>query len=284
MQKKKIIIYIAGIVLLMLLVLFIWKYCFKEKNQEVEPIILQYGNTIQDLPLKNKDGETVDQISLEHEVNLVIYLSDTCKSCMDVMETLKEIRSIFGEEELGYAYVYVNRIPANIGEKYAVPREECYSLDQQMLIATSLPTFYIVDREGKIEYITIDLSLAIEKLVNMELVDKETLMKRADCYLLENYFDSTISKDKLVYFEMEGCQDCEAANEVIDTAEIQERYEILRIYTYMTDNSELFIDRYELYKIVYGLDWYPSFRVLRGNESELIGEVSIEELRNILLE
>ncbi|MCM1538595.1 MAG: thioredoxin family protein [bacterium] len=254
----------------------------QEQSVLVESFYLENGDHVSTLPVINAEGVNLSGLPIEKSMNLVVYLSDSCGGCLSSMGTLRDMMGVFGEEEMGYAYLYSNSVPRNLEEKYGISREFCYCLGENLMLATSLPTFYLVDGDGIVIFSTDKLELVIQKLLAMEIMPQEKLIEQADAYLLERYFTES-DRSKIIYFAMKGCGDCEAADELIDTTAAQERYEMVRIYKDRTEEDGEIGDDFGLFREVYGIVWYPSFEILRGAEREFVGEVSLEELESILM-
>ena len=104
-------------------------------------------------------------------------------------------------------------------------------------------------------------------------------MQMADNYLKEKYQSG--EKPLLVYFAMDGCSDCEAANPIIEGEKIQDKYQVVTIYREKDKGKEI-IDTYSLLKRVYEITWYPSFVIL-DKETRIIGETPLQELETLLL-
>lgn len=249
----------------------------------LESIYLENGDHVSILPVVDTGGKNLSGPPIEKEMNLLVYLSDSCGGCLGSMDTLRDLMGVFGTDEIGYAYLYSNSVPRNLEEKYGISREYCYCLDENLMLATSLPTFYLVDGEGTVVFRTDKLELIIQKLIALEIVPQEKLVEQADAYLLERYFQAESDKQQIIYFAMKGCGDCEAADEVIDSEEVGERYDVVRIYRDKTEEEGEAGDDFGLFREVYGISWYPSFEILRGSEREFVGEVSLGELERILM-
>ena len=249
----------------------------------LESIYLENGDNVSILPVVDTDCINLSGPPIEKEMNLLVYLSDSCGGCLGSMDTLRDLMGVFGTDEIGYAYLYSNSVPRNLEEKYGISREYCYCLDENLMLATSLPTFYLVDGEGTVVFRTDKLELIIQKLIALEIVPQEKLVEQADAYLLERYFQAESDKQQIIYFAMKGCGDCEAADELIDSEEVSERYDVVRIYRDKTEEEGEAGDDFGLFREVYGISWYPSFEILRGSEREFVGEVSLGELERILM-
>lgn len=248
-----------------------------------ESIYLENGDSISILPVIDTNGESLNGPPIEKNMNLIVYLSDSCGGCLDSMRALRDIMGVFGMDEMGYAYLYSNSIPRNLEEKYGIPREFCYCLDENLALAASLPTFYLIDGDGIVVFRTDKLELIVQKLIAMEVLPQEKLIEYADAYLLERYFQAESDKQQIIYFAMKGCSDCEAADQLINSAAVREHFDVVRIYRDKAENEGEIGDDSGLFRQVYGITWYPSFEILRGSEREFVGEVSLEELERILM-
>lgn len=281
--KWLLIISDCTIILLLGIIVWLW-YNRDGKDSAVlkESIYLQNGDSVNDLPMIDSNGNAIEQLPIDKEYNLVVYLSDSCRGCIESLGTLKDIRGVFGENEMGYAYLYYGAIPRNIEDKYGIPKEDCYLIGEDMMLATSLPTFYLVDQDGIVFFTTTELETMIEKITLMEILPQEQLVEQANEYLLAQYFDMESDREKIIYFAMQGCSDCAKADEIINREEIQQRYEVVRIYRESSEDTEFIVDKAQLFRNIYGIEWYPSFEIIRGESSEFVGEVSLEELEAIL--
>ena len=164
-------------------------------------------------------------------------------------------------------------------KKYNVKKEITYKLQKGVSVATSTPTIYIVDKEGKIQFVTDEISQMLTKLYDLQYEKEEIIRQMADNYLKEKYQSG--EKPLLVYFAMDGCSDCEAANPIIEGEKIQDKYQVVTIYREKDKGKEI-IDTYSLLKRVYEITWYPSFVIL-DKETRIIGETPLQELETLLL-
>ena len=81
---------------------------------------------------------------------------------------------------------------------------------------------------------------------------------------------------------MDGCPDCEAATPVVESKTIIDKYQIQIIYKYDDVKNEI-KDKDQLFKLIYGIEWYPSFVILDNESYYVIGETPINELEKRLL-
>lgn len=89
-------------------------------------------------------------------------------------------------------------------------------------------------------------------------------------------------KPSLIYFAMEGCPDCESAMEILTKNSILDHYNIQTIYTKDSYGEKEFVDSGDFFMSIYGIDWYPSFLILKENEHIFIGQKTEQELVGIL--
>lgn len=245
---------------------------------ETENIIdLAYEDDISKLPLQNCDGENVTFSTEKNEI--VLFLSVSCQACRTILESYQELDTIFNGENLGVSVIWCDGISEELMKKYNVKKETTYKLQKSVSVATSTPTIYIVDKEGKIQFVTDEISQMLTKLYDLQYEKEEIIRQMADNYLKEKYQSG--EKPLLVYFAMDGCSDCEAANPIIEGEKIQDKYQVVTIYREKDKGKEI-IDTYSLLKRVYEITWYPSFVIL-DKETKIIGETPLQELETLLL-
>lgn len=149
--------------------------------------------------------------------------------------------------------------------------------------ATSTPSFFILDNKQEIVFSTVDAQSLVSKVSQLDIIPKEQLKENTIQYIRENILSPDSDKNQIVYFEMAGCPDCQAANEVITTEGIEDTFQIIRIYKYDDTDSSRAKDDYGLFKVGLDIQWYPSFLVFEGEEVRFVGEVPIEELKSNLM-
>ena len=82
---------------------------------------------------------------------------------------------------------------------------------------------------------------------------------------------------------MEGCNDCAVAEKMLNAKNIQDKYNLLTVYTEESYGEQEIVDVGSLFLEIYGIEWYPSFLIIKDDTYQFVGETSIEELENILM-
>uniref|UniRef100_UPI004056C2E8 thioredoxin family protein n=1 Tax=Acetatifactor sp. TaxID=1872090 RepID=UPI004056C2E8 len=279
--------YISTIACLMIIIaILIGVYLLPQNNEQdsksYEALSMQYGETMEGFQVENAFGEILDGLPKTNKDRVVIYLSSTCHGCVDILENFERMSSVFGKEEISYIFLWNDDMPELLMEEYQIDSAFCYKLVDKK-IATTTPTYYIVDKDEKINFVTTDAKLLVERVINMEIIPRDILMENANVYIKDNFFDDT-EKEKLVYFAMDGCPDCEAIEPIVESQEMQEKYEVATVYKYDDIEESRIKDSYGIFKEIYGIKWYPSFLIFNGEQVDVIGETPIEELRSLLLD
>lgn len=284
-MKKKIIIIQSFIILLLITILLVLTLnlqnisgYFSEKIYEPKQMYVEYGDFFSGFELTSYTGTIVSELP-KGKISAVAYLSDTCSSCMNVLEDFKRFRDIYGDE-ISYLIVWTDNIPHNLIEKYEIVRDINYSLSNKTRLSTSTPTFFILDESNQIVFRAIERANLIKKLIELEVVDISTLQKNATAYIANEYYGITdINKldKKIVYFYMQGCPDCEKIDELFKKNKFSE-FDWTYVYKYDSDEDVGIIDTDKLFASVYGITWYPSFLVIKQGEVKLIGEMPIEQI------
>lgn len=248
-------------------------------------INFEYGESMATFPVSDHDGNQLEKIPESDKYSLVFYVSDTCGGCMDVIKNFSKMESILGTDEFNYIVLWTDEVPMKIIDKYDINQDYCYSLGGKTRFATSTPSFYILDENQNVLFSTTDMRLLVSKIELLEIVPKEKLKENTIRYISENILPKDSDKKQLVYFEMEGCPDCQAANKVIDNSdEIKNAFEITRIYKYDDTDTTRMKDDYGLFKLGLDIQWYPSFLIFENGETRFIGEIPIEELQNVIMQ
>lgn len=281
-MKSKIIV-VQSILILALLIIIGVLSIQNGKNSKAEVLYLEYGDTFSAIEIYGTTGEKVDKLAPDQskKATVVFYVTDECSGCIGAMADFKRFESVFGED-LNYIFLWEDGIPQNLIKKYEI-NATSYTLKGKTKISTSTPTFYIVSNDDTIVFRDVDFSNHIQKIIDLNLVEKESTQKNATQYIVNSYFQSVSSKDpKLVYFYMPGCSDCQAADELIKADKLDEKFEIVYIYKYDSKEDGVVIDKNKLFAKVYGINWYPSFLLISDTNCEFVGEANQEKLKAIL--
>lgn len=252
-------------------------------NVDYQKISVRYGDTVEQIPVRQAGGQEVITLPYGQAVTLVVYLSEACKTCVDSLAEYERISGILGQENISYLFLFSDRIPASIAERYGVSLEQCYTVDDSVELALSTPTWIYLNSDGRIEMVNSDDELVLEKILKSGYVSSEQLQENARDYLMGHYADADDGKPVLFYFSMQGCKDCAAADEMIAEQKLEEQFEIIRVYTDESGDQGLITDQMQLFRRVFDINWYPSFLLIREDNAELIVEYSLEELQEKLL-
>lgn len=246
------------------------------KLDATDLVYLDYGDQFAGVEMVDTEGE-IAELHTHEKYTVVTYLSSSCSSCIKVLADFNRFSYVFGDS-LEYRILWLDEIPFAYVDKYSVDRSINFSLSGKVKISTSTPTFYILDENGKVVFRDISRENLITKLINLQLVPIDTLIVNANEYICKNLYKANSVKDKLIYFYMPGCPDCEAANSVLSEIKLEDQFDIKYVYKYDTTDSSKVIDYDKLFASIYDITWYPSFLVLSDNGYRIIGKMPIDEI------
>lgn len=249
----------------------------KGGNKNIEIMYMSYGDKWEP-ELLTSDNQKV-QIQGNGKYRLIYYLDRYCSSCLDILPSVSQTGDVLECNVFDYCIVWEDKIPLNLLEKYKIPKSKCYSTGGKYRLSPETPTIFLVDDKDKVIFKSSDLNLAIEKLLSITMPDYSKTIRENANNILSLYFTES-NKEKLVYFTMNGCPDCQEADQIIANDEIMEKYEILRVYR-STDDHGLLIDHYSLLQQVYDIKWYPSFVLI--DKDKIIGQTPLSDLKQVLL-
>lgn len=281
-MKNKIIVGQTVIIMILLGVLGMLLYQNTMKNN-VEYSYLEYGDDFSEIEMYDETGKIVDLPFGDGSkaATTVLYLTAECSGCIETISDFNRFKSVFGEE-VNFIFLWEDDIPRNLIKKHGIDAIS-YTLKGKTKLSTSTPTFYLIDSNKKIVFKDVDQSNLIQKLIEVDFIEKEVLQEKATQYIVNAYFESDReNRLKLVYFYMPGCSDCMAVNEFIKEEKLDEKYQIVYIYKYNSTQEGVVIDKNKLFANVYGVNWYPSFILISDSGYEIVGKTSEEEVKMIL--
>lgn len=284
-MKKKIIVVQSCIILLLIILLAILivnpqnisEYIIR-KPYEQNQIYIEYEDDFSGFALNSYDGTATDELP-KGKVTVVTYLSDTCSSCMDVLADFNRFSEVYGDM-INYSIIWTDSIPNTLIEKYKIDSAINYSLSSKTRISTSTPTFYILNENNQVMFRDVDRINLIKKLIELDVVDINTLQNNATMYIAREYFGINDIKEfdkKIVYFFMPGCPDCARVDELFKENQLSD-FDFLYIYKYDYVGDDKIVDKDKLFASVYDITWYPSFLVANHGTINIIGEIPIEQL------
>lgn len=292
MLNKKIyigIISVLSVIILTLLAIIVWLGSHKDieqlMNNNTDVVDLRYGDSFKEMQFYDIEGN-IAYLELEKKINCVFYLASTCHSCTDILNSVEKIQAIFGTENVEIMFVWSDVIPQLLVEQYNLDKKECYKLNGEFVLSAATPSAYILDENGTVVYLSSDIQTAIEKLydLNIDMFDNtEQLKTNANDYLMKQFDNIKIKQNRMIYFKMEGCPDCVEADVVLQDIDITDNFKIMTIYKYDDTDISHIKDDYALFRLVYGIKWYPSFLVLKEDgDYSFVGQVPIETLKEEL--
>ncbi|PWJ49769.1 thioredoxin family protein [Faecalicatena contorta] len=271
-MKKKIIF---G---LMLCVLGIGAVILKVKEKPDNEVFLQYGDSFSSVSCVALNNEKEKKNSAQ-KYKIVFYIDPYCESCIKSFTVAERMSSILSED-ISVNILWRQRPSTNIEKKAGVPSDNQYVLDN-IKLSNPYPTYFILDDKDEIVLMTDNVEKVMKKILSFEDISKEHIIDRTNSYLSVKVEGN--NKPILIYFAMEGCPDCEKAEEMLWDNHIQEKYNILTVYTEESYGEHEYVDVSNVFGIIYDIEWYPSFLILEQDEYKFVGENTLEDLKQILL-
>lgn len=243
-------------------------------------VLLSYGDDINKMDINKFDKTKATLLPSDTKYLLVIYLDSKCGSCYKQLETFERYEELL-KKQIEVALLWGNGIPNQNYEKYGIKESNVFYLDGNKTLSES-PSAYIINSKGNIVFTTSDMKKIMEKIIKMEDINVQEIVLNSNNYL-KDMIQEDNSKTDMIYFAMEGCKDCEAANQIIDE-DITTIYNIEKIYTENDYGSEQFVDLNDIFATLYDISWYPSFLIIEDNQNyRIVGETPIDKLKEALL-
>lgn len=276
---------IVGIALSIILIIVIL-LCYFLKNNKEEFVYLDYGDSFSEVKVTNLQKKQLSFPKTQKKYQIVFYLDTRCKTCIDQLEVARRLNNILDGSNIELKILWQDKLDSSLIEKHDIPANINY-LSSNIKIGASTPTIYILDKNNKIIFDTIEPEKIMKKIIDLEGISLEKMKEKTNKFLeAEAKKNSNYNEIKplLIYFTLEGCSDCEKADSIVQEKKVQEKYNVLKIYNsdISEENGEM-IDKGDLLLYIYAIEWYPSFLKIQPNKSEFIGETKFEDLESIIL-
>lgn len=288
MTKGKNYLYIVcAFILGVLLTVFIMIACYSKASKYAKEYILEYGDSFKEVKILDTRENSVNLEENMKEYTFVFYVDKNCRACLNSLETISQINKIYSDKYANVVILWENEIELNYAKKKGIPIENNYKLDKAY-INTVTPTCYILDSNLNIIFCGVGIEDMIKKIKQLD-IPMDEIHNAVNRNIIEPIIQAENKENKkvLVYFSMIGCPDCEAAEKVINSSDIQKKYNIVTLYRDRENvpmEKQSKIDHSNLLSKLYDIVWYPSFLVIdEDDQYKQIGETSIAELKKQLL-
>ena len=239
-------------------------------NESAKVAKLSYDSKLPELDLKNKKMNLRKFIeSNKSEYKVVFYLSSKCSACNRQLDAAKRYSTVLEKDKFSFFVLLEDKIVRDNYNKYGIKEKNVVCLkDNRLAIGT--PAVIILDKKNNIVFYTDDTEIAVDKLISLS--DHNKMIERLNKYYVGN--DET--KPTLVYFKMSGCPDCKAIEPILKKEDIK------YVYTEKSYGAEKEVDINDIQAKLYGIDWYPSFVLIKKNATgykyKVIGKMTKDEI------
>lgn len=278
--KKKYIVasVLAVLILGIIAFVFIEKHIIYSCGMSSDAILLRYGDNFENILCKslNKNKDTIIN---ENRYNIVFYIDPYCESCLESFVVAAQINDVLGNY-LDVKIIWRQEPSEDIIRKTGIDKNKQFILEN-VKIANPYPAYFIVNNEGEIILSVDEVDKLAKNIITLDCFGKDDIIKSANQYFL-NRIKKDDNKSTLIYFAMEGCKDCMEAENMLCSNNVQDSYNIVTLYTDDSYGEQENVDVGRLFLEIYGIEWYPSFLILKDDTYKFVGETSIEELKKIL--
>ncbi|MBO1721087.1 TlpA family protein disulfide reductase [Extibacter sp. GGCC_0201] len=249
-------------------------------RQESKELIIKYGDDFSKIRLLDANNEE-EYLTAKDKFRLVFVMSSACGTCKRQLETVEKFEKFYSQY-LDVSIVWEDKIAdESILKQNKIEEDSNYKLGIDR-ISTMTPTALIVNPDNKVIFVSTEMENIADKLNQLDGVSKETVRNNVCQYFQEK---NKTSKQELIYFALKGCQDCDAADNVIfNDDELMKKYEITKIFDSGSYGEEEEVDIDNIYLSIFDIDWYPSFLLIdKESGHKLIGETGVQQLKSILM-
>lgn len=247
-------------------------------KNEMNNLYMDYGTSVNELKLSDLSGKEIKNIFESKKYTFAFYLDDKCGACIEKLELINRMAEIIPSEFGKTLIIWKTNPDLKLIKKKSLTYNNYVLKD--VIIKDGAPSGYIIKNNKVVFKMDIlDMTKYIEKIFQLDDINLERIQTSSNEFILDNWKDTANKTPLIVYFKMEGCPDCKKAEEIINDANLVEKYQLLEIYYQDIDSGggEI-IDEGDLFKQIYGISWYPSFLIFKNNNWRIVEEIAPEEL------
>lgn len=200
-----------------------------------------------------------------------------CESCIEKFPVVERLTEIMQGENIEIDILWRQEPKKTLVDTLDISKDKQYRTGS-IKVLNEYPTYFITDEENSVQMISDDIDKIVKKMLSLDEIEKNAIIKETNIYLKKLIGQNDKQKQKLVYFAMDGCPDCQNVEKLLNDNSIASKYDMITIYTVDSKGEKECVDEGEVLKNIYDIDWYPSFLILDGDKYEFIGQESDEKL------
>ena len=218
------------------------------------------------------------------EYSIIFFTSAYCRACVNELTYIESMLYLFNSDTVNAYILWEDSLPDTLISQYNLDKYINAYYKDSVQLSVTYPRYYILNHDNKIVFSSDNLNQLVEKALSLNIFDVDLLQKKANQYLSEKFFPNT-DGNVLFYFTMENCPDCISATPILEDDDIINKFDILYIYSHHSTDNSYFIDKYQLFRKIFDISWYPSFVVLNSETQTytIIGETPMDQLKDLLI-
>lgn len=254
-----------------------FKSKYVDASEEEKGLYIKYGERF---PIEtfNALGEKKNQKHGNTPLYKIwLYIDPNCESCIEKFPVVERLTEIMQGENIEIDILWRQEPKKTLVDTLDISKDKQYRTGS-IKVLNEYPTYFITDEENSVQMISDDIDKIVKKMLSLDEIEKNAIIKETNIYLKKLIGQNDKQKQKLVYFAMDACPDCQNVEKLLNDNSIASKYDMITIYTVDSKGEKECVDEGEVLKNIYDIDWYPSFLILDGDKYEFIGQESDEKL------
>lgn len=157
---------LVSVVALACLGLFYYQYT-KDDGKQLTVI---YGEKLPAFQMQHVESGKYVNFKSSKEHNVLMYLSETCNTCISNLPNYKEMMGTY-DGAASFTYVWKEGVPMDAIKSLAIPVDSNYALNNKHYLSEYYPMYFIVGKDLKVEFATVDLNSLKNKLKKMHATE-----------------------------------------------------------------------------------------------------------------
>lgn len=221
-----------------------FKSKYVDASEEEKGLYIKYGERF---PIEtfNALGEKKNQKHGNTPLYKIwLYIDPNCESCIEKFPVVERLTEIMQGENIEIDILWRQEPKKTLVDTLDISKDKQYRTGS-IKVLNEYPTYFITDEENSVQMISDDIDKIVKKMLSLDEIEKNAIIKETNIYLKKLIGQNDKQKQKLVYFAMDGCPDCQNVEKLLNDNSIASKYDMITIYT--VDSKDQMLKNIEEY-------------------------------------
>lgn len=250
--------------IIIILILIIATYTIALNSKSF--VEMNIGDDFSGLKLFDYNGNHANVNNIYGERKVFFYLSQGCKSCIEKLGSICDLKNIFDSENILIYIIWEGQIPINRVKQCNIPLEANFAT-KDYHINKITPAVFSTNIENVIDFhVEVDMQPVILYLIN-HIENTEDIQNKAFDHVINKYCNAIDkNNDNVFVFTTDYCDACKDAILDLDNVKSNKNVAFFNSSEYLYDKDYVNIeDKLYIYETIFEVGRFPAFLSRNNN-------------------